>query len=204
MANYDNDILIQNVRSLMENNGVTQQKLADILRMPQSNVSKALNPQNKKSFTLDQVVGIAKSFNVSVDMLVGNNRARFAETSPRATAAFIAQLLQNHRGLLTEVEIEEDQFVVDYEGYNQGTSYNKVKSPYLCLYLPNYWPIPDNDPGGMTEIEYHQVGNDTGLESVNEFLHHFRELFTIYEKGGLSEETYNTVINELLGRLREI
>ena len=43
MSNYDNDILIQNVRKLMEDNNITQQQLADILGMSQSNVSKALS-----------------------------------------------------------------------------------------------------------------------------------------------------------------
>ena len=84
MSNYDNDILIQNVRKLMEDNNITQQQLADILGMSQSNVSKALSESDKKCFTLDQVVGIAKHFRVSIDMLVGNYRAQNRDISPRA------------------------------------------------------------------------------------------------------------------------
>lgn len=70
MANYDSDILIQNIKMLMKDNDITQTKLADILHMPQSNVSKALSENDKKSFTLDQLVGIAKHFRVSIDFLM--------------------------------------------------------------------------------------------------------------------------------------
>ena len=35
MANYDSDILIQNIKMLMKDNDITQTKLADILHMPQ-------------------------------------------------------------------------------------------------------------------------------------------------------------------------
>jgi len=49
------DILIRNITQLMKDNGITQEKLADILGMSQPNVSKALSLRDKKCFTLDQV-----------------------------------------------------------------------------------------------------------------------------------------------------
>ena len=55
MQNYDNDILLQNIKKLMTDNGITQAALADILGMSQSNVSKALSSNDKKNFTLDQL-----------------------------------------------------------------------------------------------------------------------------------------------------
>lgn len=40
MPNFDSNILIMNIRKLMETNNITQQQLADILGMSQSNISK--------------------------------------------------------------------------------------------------------------------------------------------------------------------
>jgi transcriptional regulator with XRE-family HTH domain len=50
----------------MKANNITQQKLSKILGMSQSNVSKALSLNDKKCFTLNQVVGIADHFGVSI------------------------------------------------------------------------------------------------------------------------------------------
>ena len=66
MSFYNTDILIRNITQLMKDNGITQEKLADILGMSQPNVSKALSLRDKKCFTLDQVVGIAEHFGVSI------------------------------------------------------------------------------------------------------------------------------------------
>ena len=52
MSNFDRDILISNINTLMSNNGVTQKKLGEILGMSQPNVNHALNPNEKKCFTL--------------------------------------------------------------------------------------------------------------------------------------------------------
>ena len=62
MSNYDTDILIENINRLVTENGMTQAQLGEILGMSQPNISKALNKNDKKSFTLDQVIGIAKHF----------------------------------------------------------------------------------------------------------------------------------------------
>lgn len=72
MSVCNKDILISNIKNLMKNNNMTQQELAEVLDMSQPNISKALSVSDTKSFTLDQVVGIAKHFNVTVDWLLGN------------------------------------------------------------------------------------------------------------------------------------
>ena len=68
-------ILKGNVRRLLELSSMTQQQFADIVGMSQGNVSKALNPENKKCFTIDQIFIISQYFGVSIDQLVGNDCA---------------------------------------------------------------------------------------------------------------------------------
>ena len=203
MPNYDTSILIQNIRTLMRDKGITQEKLADILGMSQSNVSKALSENDKKSFTLDQVVGIAKHFSVSVDMLVGNQRTAVISKSPRAIAAFLADIIASHDAKYTTVEIEEDVFEVTYDPYPSSQNEKRTIS-YPAIYLPSYWSLADyGGDDGEAYAEATQCGNDTQMQPVNDFLKQFKEIFTIYDHDGLSEDTYKTVVADLLSHLRE-
>ena len=95
MQNYDTNILIQNIKRLMRDKNVSQQKLAEILEMSQPNVSKALNEKDKKCFTLIQVIGIAEYFHISVDELVHNKKSAHISTSQRSVAQFIALLFES-------------------------------------------------------------------------------------------------------------
>lgn len=204
MANYNNDILIWNVRKLMEDNHMTQQNLANVLNMSQSNVSKALSTTDKKCFTLDQIVGIAKHFGVSVDSLLGNRNARFTEVNEREIAAFIAKLLEEHKGLLKKEVIEEDRyFHEDNNPYNEIT-YQKAQNEYYCLYFPEYWPLPESDPVGDVEMDYQQRGNRTYFDGINVFLGSFKEIFEIYERKGISKDTYNMFLRDLLCQLSDV
>ena len=205
MAFYDSDILIRNIKQLMADNDITQEQLAEILGMSQPNVSKALSERDKKAFTLEQVVGIAKHFGTSVDMLVGNYKAKYIGTSPRAIAAFIAEVLDNHVGLLRKIPSEEDIYEINpYDNPYDGASYRKATNEYQALYLPNYWPVPkDCAPDNEVLTEYSQVGNGTRMFEVNTFLQQFKEIFDIYDRHGLSEETYQTVLADLLSHLND-
>ena len=52
MSEFKYDILKQNVRALIKNNGMTQEQLGEILGMSQPNICKALSDNDKKCFTL--------------------------------------------------------------------------------------------------------------------------------------------------------
>ena len=144
MSNYDNDILIQNVRKLMEDNNITQQQLADILGMSQSNVSKALSESDKKCFTLDQVVGIAKHFRVSIDMLVGNYRAQNRDISPRAVSEYLVRLIEHGDIKIFNHPVEEEIYSVDYDprSFAPNCTHEKKTVNYNAFYFPAYWKIP--------------------------------------------------------------
>ncbi len=207
MSNYDSDILIENIKSHMNEKGITQEKLANILGMSQSNVSKALSTKDKKSFTLDQVVGIAKFFRVSVDSLIGREEQTKLSTSPRSIAAFLAQLIESNDAELIPYEKEEEISFIDYDttdGY-PDCRIKKEKVKYPAFYLPSYWYIPDGLPRDRYEelaSEWSQIGNDTSMLAVNKFLNQFVEIYSIYKSKGLSEETYRSVLSDMLSHLR--
>lgn len=206
MSNYDSDILIENIKSHMSKKGITQEELAEILGMSQSNVSKALNTKDKKSFTLDQVIGIAKFFHVSVDSLIGEKEKSTISVTPRSIATFITQIIESNDAVLFEYEKEEDVHEVDDMSWPPSHSQEKRTIKYPAIYLPSYWYIPANltyDDEQELVAEMYQIGNESSMYPVNAFLRHFQEIYSIYKNGGLSEDTYRSVLLDMLNRLRD-
>ena len=208
MPNYDREILIRNIKKLMDDNGITQASLAEILDMSQPNVSKALSTTDKKSFTLDQVAGIAKHFRVSVDMLLGNKQAKDRDVSPRAAAEYFVLLIE--RGYLkafkhpVEEEICEPYF--DYKA--GGADYKEYKETidYNAFYFPAYWQMPDGlsyEEECQLFAEMTQCGNDTLHSQTNKFFHQFLQIYNLYKQNALEEDTYRTVVADLLSHLRD-
>lgn len=210
MSNYNTDILIENILKLMEHNSITQKQLGEILGMSQPNISKALNPNDKKNFTLDQVAGISKHFKISIDSLIGNRRGEQMTTSPRATAAFLAKLMETENAIVFKYPIKEEIYKMDYEGNGfqicPSCVHGSEVIDYLAFYLPSYWKVPSNP---QTENEQEafaeatQIGNESSMLPVNEFLHHFTGILEAYKSGSLTEDTYQTVLIDLLKHLRE-
>ena len=206
MSNYNRDILISNIKSLMADNNTTQQQLADVLDMSQSNVSKALNTKDKKNFTLAQVVDIASFFRVSVDSLLGEKDNPNITVTPRSIAAFLVRMIEKEHAEFFEYKRKEDVYAVDDMSWPPSCTIEIRNLKYPAFYLPSYWHIPSNatsEEKGQLDAEMRVLGNETSMKPVNEFLHHFQEIFTIYKTGGLSEDTYRAVLSDMLSRLRD-
>lgn len=213
MSFYDPDILIQNINQLMKNNGMTQEQLAEVLGMSQPNVSKALSLKDKKSFTLDQVVGIAKHFGTSIDKLVGNSSEQTVKTGPRGIAAFLSGVIESHDAKYTTVEIEEEVYEIHehhnvFNGPELKSEVVQKKISYPAIYFPDYWevPFPKNnyDEAAMELLsEAQQIGNESRMMPVNDFLRKFIQIYEIYERKGVDEDAYRTVVDNYLSKLRE-
>ena len=209
MPFFDNDILIQNIQKLMNANNITQCMLADILGMSQSNVSKALNKNDKKSFTLNQVVGIAKYFNTSIDVLLGNDNVRLPGRSPRDIASFIVQLIEKGDFVVFDHNVEELVYDVNYddEGYPYTTS-SEINNLYHAFYLPSFWQVPKDSSISNEEkqdmwAEINSCGNTGRHYSTNKVIHQFLQIYAMYKQKGLEEETYRTVVKDLLNHLSD-
>lgn len=213
MSFCNTDILIQNITRLMKDNGITQEKLADILGMSQPNVSKALSLKDKKCFTLDQVVGIADHFGVSIDQLVGNTAPKSLETGPRSVARFLTGVLESHDARYKTIEIEEEVFAVKtvynvFNGPEQTTEQITKKVSYPAIYFPDYWKVPapkDNFDDAALDLlsEARQVGNESRMMPLNDFLRKFIQIFEIHEANGVDDDAYRTVVDSYLGKLRD-
>lgn len=212
MPNYNYDILIDNITLLLKNANITQKQLGEEIGMSQPNISKALNKNDKKRFTLEQIIEIANYFNTSIDALFNNSPSSDIKISPRYTAAFLSELILQHKAEFTLITKETEIYTPSFDYLDNHPDYNveQREVQYPAIYLPSYWNVPyeitdkiNQDTLWDIQLEAEQCGNDTIMKPVNDFLFHFKELFEIYDKNGLSEETFNTVLEDMLNRLKD-
>ncbi len=208
MSYLDTDILISNINKLMADKNISQAKLAEILGMSQPNISKALNPKEKKCFTLAQIYDLARHFRISIDELVGNTRGINASISPRSTAAFITKLAEAHDIDFIPYTRKEWVFKPEWDPTTGYPGYDRTEEEitYPTILLRSYWDVDkakNEEEAQELWSEATQIGNDTAMNPVNKYLMQFQEIFKIYEKGDLTKQTYETVIADLLSHLRE-
>ena len=207
MSIFDTRMLKRNIKILKENKNITQAKLAEITGMSQSNVSKALNENEKKCFTLEQVFSIAAHFNVSIDDLCGNTVSK-PSSGPRAIAQFISNAIEQGTAEYTHIEKDVDIFEMSYA--DPYPNYNKEAATleYPAFYFPNYW---DDNTRKKYEESFHKnykenryAVNDTGNMPLNEYFRKFIVVYELYNKGELPEDAYRIIIKDYLSQLKEV
>ena len=209
MPRFNLDILKRNIKKLLKNKNITQQQFADKIGMSQSNVSKALNEEDKKCFTLEQICSIAECLGVSIDWLLGHEASQKIPTSQRAIGTLLAELLSRGDAKCSTIQVHEPVYVLDYDtrnGYPEYT-HSEQDNPYLAIYFPNYWD-PDelaknDDEFEELYAEAKQLGNDTANVPVNIFLKKFVDILNVYKDKQISEEVYQIVLKDYLNQLRE-
>ena len=198
MQNFDVDILKKNVRSLMDKNGTKQDDLAGFLGMSQSNVSKALSLKDKKCFTLEQTCNIADYFHVSVDYLVGK-RTEYSAANNREIAEMLVTLIES--GAVSFEEISRTERVCPPDSPYESSDPHDVEIQYPALFFRNYWTPEGEDPDGSQYFELQAYGNYTKNYVINEFLRKFIQIYNVYKRGELFEETYKAVVKDYLSRV---
>ena len=202
------ELLQENVRGLLEKNGLTQNALADIAGMSQSNVSKALSSKESKQFTLDQVYRIAQHFGVSIDELVGNRAPSNAATSPRAIFEAIIKFLSTANMRATKVTVEEWAYETYYneQGYPDCRP-EKKNVEYPAFYLPDYFSLDDfsscEPEREETHYEFLAGGNHTRLQQVNSILKDLIPIVKLYRNKVIAEEPFQMIIKGYLDQLPE-
>lgn len=157
------------------------------------------------------MVGIAKHFGTSVDKLVGNRSEQSVSTSSRGVASFIASVIESHDAKYTTVEIEEDVYEVKqhynvFNGYEASSDHSQKKITHPHHLLSWHWEVPipsgNQDEEAMAlHAEAEQVGNDSRMMPVNDFIRKFIQIFEIFESKGLDEEDYRIVLENYLSKL---
>lgn len=207
MTNFDLGMLKQNIKLLLRNNGMTQQQLAEVLGMSQSNVSKALNEDEKKCFTVEQIYTIAEHFQVSIDSLFGRVNGEKLSGGQRTLAALIAALLNDGTAKSTNITAEDVVYKLRVTYPKQSRYRDSEVHSYNAIYFPNYWDpsnkSADDDERKRLSNEASQYGNESGNAPLNAFLQKYIDILRVYKDGQISKEAYEIVLKDYLGQLPE-
>lgn len=207
MSEIDYKLLETNIRSLMDKKGITQNKLAEAIGMPQSNISKALNCMDDRKFSLEQLYRISQYFGVSIDELLGNKPSEEKTISLRSLFSMLVDLLVKQVILPTKTEVEEWVYepIYDVNGYPDCRP-EKKKNVYISFFFPNYFC---EDAEGLSEeekdeleAEYLQCGNDTRYVRLNEVVRDILPMIDLYRKKRIPEEAFQMIVNGYLDKLK--
>jgi len=208
MSELNRELLKSNIRILLEERGVTQAELSEITGMSQPNVSKALNPKDKKCFTVEQLFAIAQHFGVSLDELTGNKAANEVATGPRAALEFITKLLCESKLRYTTVEVEEWVYEYEYTGSNYQECRSQKKTiEYPAFYFASYQRFEDFARVNILDEDIHydflSGGNDSKFKCVNDVLKNFLPMVKLYRETEIPDEAFQMVLKGYLGQLPE-
>lgn len=208
MPELNFELLQTNIRNLLKKHNITQVDLAGIAGMTQANVSKALNPKESKQFTLDQLYRISQHFGVSIDELVGNTAANKAETSPRASLAFITKLLCDSKLRYTTIKVPEWVYEFEYDGGSYPECRGRQKDiDYPAFYFASYQHLEDYARSILSDEDIHfefvSVGNGTQFQQLNEVLKKFLPMVKLYRETEIPDEAFQMVLNGYLEQLPE-
>lgn len=208
MSELNFELLQENIRALLKKHDITQSELAAIAGMSQGNFSKALNSEEKKQFTLEQLYRIATHFGVSIDVLVGNTSANEITTGPRAVLRFFVQLLCEAKVRVKNVSEEEliyDRFLNEHCGMDCQRINKTVDYP--AFYMPDYYRVsdfafcePDCDE---LDAEYCWDGNESQFKQVNEILKNLIPMIRLYREKQIPEDAFHMILNGYLEQLPE-
>lgn len=200
-------LLKENVNILMKEKHITQQQLADEIGMSQANLSKALNINHKKCFTVEQLYKVSQYFGISIDDLIGNNAANKMYSSPRYIFTFLSKLLQNHSVKFMPIEVEE----VSYHPFRDGDIWDcetvKEKVKYPAIYFPKYLDaayIADSEQE-FEELRdvFYQAGNISQFDEMNETLKKLINVYTLYSKESIPKDAFEMILKGYIESLKE-
>ena len=208
MSELNFELLQENIRALLKKHDLTQNALAEIAGMTQANVSKALNRNESKQFTIDQVFRIAQHFGVSIDELVGNNAANEVSTGPRAALAFFTKMRCESKLRYTTVNVDEWVYEYEYTGSDYPECRGKEKTiEYPAFYFASYQHLEDFAKVNISDEDLHYEflsgGNDSKFKRVNEVLKNFLPMVKLYRETEIPDEAFQMVLNGYLEQLPE-
>lgn len=189
MPDFNNDILIKNIKLQMQKHNETQSQLAEVIGMTQSNFSKAINGVESKRFSIEQLYGISQHYGVGIDALLGN---RVDDNLTLVSiSSFLRKLIENSIADLVELEYTDIKYKSEYVGYTDQFYVNSYadKNTYTAIVFPNTKFEPkylSKSEADKLKQKYAKNGNrDYRNECINEFLKKYTQLYRLYRRGDL-------------------
>lgn len=200
MSELNHDILEKNISQLLKRKGITQNQLAEIAGMTQANVSKALNPKEKKHFTIDQIYRISRYFKVSIDSLVGDSEE--IKASPRSCFEFLSYLMKIGRLRTTTIEYDETVYEKDEIWTNFLKAKRTISTP--AFYFPDFYtPTTDKDNAYAENIYFEKKSNKTDYYQLNRVLEKTSPIIRLFFNEEIPEDALDAIIEKYMEGLSE-
>ena len=189
MPDFNNDILIKNIKLQMQKHNETQSQLAEVIGMTQSNFSKAINGVESKRFSIEQLYGISQHYGVGIDALLGNKADD--NLTLVSISSFLRKLIENSIADLVELEYTDIKYKSEYDGDTDQFYVNSYadKNTYTAIVFPNTKFEPkylSKSEADKLKQKYAKNGNrDYRNECINEFLKKYTQLYRLYRRGDL-------------------
>lgn len=202
------ELLQENIRGLLAKNSLTQSALAEIAGMSQPNLSKALNPNESKQFTLEQVYRIAQHFGVSIDELTGNKATEKSSVSPRAVLAFLIELLRSDAARVTTWTKKDEIFDISFGIHGPSCSHIYLDVEYPAIYFPGHFDFDgmydyETEEAQALYSEFSNSGNETPFYEMNDIIKKLLPMIELYKNKEIPEEAFQMILDGYLKQLRK-
>ena len=183
-----------------------------VMDCSQSRVSDLLNYKKEKpELKPEEIVRIAKHFNVSADYILGLTDERTPRTPPegsRVTPRQFCEMLvymkdkQYYPIKLRKISAEETRVFI----HNGGIERELIECDYLSLHFSDY------DGDGRELIDYTEDGEPIYVDgpnfqreahSINTFLEHWQRIHAAYYGGSIEQSDYEYLIQKRLSEVME-
>lgn len=210
MTNENYEILLQNIEMLMRKENMIAADLIRDTGIAQSQVSKAMNRNEKTQFTFEQIWKIADRFKVSIDFLVGRKpeQATNEPLSNKEICKVLIQLIESEVITRADLSIEEHMYV-EFEGPNNfgyPYEYRKEENPYIMFYFSNYInpDVTGCSQEQLDELEFdcQTQGNfNEKSKEINDFLDYYFKFYDLYKHNNLPRELFEQAIADRLDKM---
>ncbi len=196
-----------NIIAEMDKRNYKQKDIMRITGMPQANVSRALDTENKKMFTIDQLYKLADDFDVSIDELLGrNNKSVNAAPSLEEISSFLVNLFETghlrHCKHTVKETVPEDTmvYIPEYDREEPSIDYVEKDFEYDALYFSN----------SRSPVRTYKINSDDDHsgslydnQEINIFLAHYLKIFDLYKDGILPKDAYDFVVKGYLENFKK-
>lgn len=202
MSNFNNSILIQNIKLQMKKHNENQKQLADAIGMSQPNFNKAINEKDGKLFTLQQLFDISQHYGVTIDSLLGNEPVE--DVSLASICSFIKELIEMSYVDVVETNYQDFTYGtehIDYYGHDEVTT-SSTTSSYPALVFPNrlfqekYLSEWDSE---KKKLEYARFGNNNSSnKTINNFIRKYLRMYHLYLKNEIDRDVLDLAYDHYL------
>lgn len=203
-------MLKKNIRRLMDVTRTSQEELAQVIGTSQSNLSKALNPEDdSRRLTLEQLFDIAEHFKVSIDSLFARDVNYASQQSLKSIAALIKKFYESGDIKIASVSVPEVEYLSSYDpvsGYPSRIEEDHIVD-YPTIYFPEFWKpedFADNEDDYFSLLsEVDALGNRTRYAPLNAFIKELTNVNRLCRDNQISPESYDYLTNSLLSQLAD-